>query len=169
MTIAPCGVGDRPVIFEIINQAAQKYRGAIPPDHWHEPYMPREDLDREVDRGVSFHGCRVDGVLGGVMGIEQVKDVTLIRHAYVRPEFQGHGIGRALLETLRQLTDRPVLIGTWKAATWAIRFYEKNGFTLASDAEARTLLDTYWAVSDPQKEVSVVLVDARWRARGGRR
>src|SRR6185369_16446039 len=125
MTIAPCGDADRPVIFAIINQAAEKYRGAIPSDHWHEPYMSQEELDREIARGVQFHGCRVDGVLAGVMGIEPVKDVTLIRHAYVRPEFQGHGIGRALLEMLRQLTDRPMLIGTWKAAVWAIRFYEK--------------------------------------------
>jgi GNAT superfamily N-acetyltransferase len=166
MKIVPCQESDVPAIFEIVNQAAAAYRGAIPPEHWHEPYMSRVELDSEIQRGVRFFGCHVDDRLAGVMGIEPVKDVTLIRHAYIRPEFQRQGIGQALLRALTTLTDRSVLIGTWKDATWAIRFYEKNGFALVPAAETKALLDRYWAVSDRQKKASVVLVDSRWRARG---
>jgi GNAT superfamily N-acetyltransferase len=164
-TIGPCTAVDVPAIFEIINQSAQAYKGVIPADRWHEPYMPQAELESEIARGVRFFGCRLDGQLVGVMGIQDVKDVTLIRHAYVRPEHRGHGIGGALLESLSRLTSRPVLIGTWKAATWAIRFYEKHGFALASDEEKDRLLKIYWTVPERQIAESVVLSDARWRAR----
>lgn len=165
MTIALCGEDDVPAIFEIINQSATAYKGVIPDDGWHEPYMPMEQLLVEIRRGVKFFGYRLEGRLAAVMGLEDVQDVTLIRHAYVRPECRRHGLGRALLAALCTLTDRPVLIGTWKAATWAIRFYEKNGFAVVGREETRALLDRYWAVPDRQKEVSVVLVDANWRNR----
>src|SRR3954471_19189185 len=130
-----CLPADVPAIFDIINESAQAYKGVIPADRWHEPYMPMADLRREIDRGVRFYGYRIDGQLIGVMGIQDAKDVTLIRHAYVRTAFRSQGIGAKLLTFLNQLTDRPILIGTWKAASWAIRFYERHGFTLAGEPE----------------------------------
>lgn len=163
--IRPCAPSDVPVIYEIINQSAMAYQGVIPADHWHEPYMPMSHLQAEIARGVRFYGCRLEGKLAGVMGLEDVRDVTLIRHAYVRTEYRRQGIGGVLLSALRQLTDKPVLIGTWKAATWAIRFYERHGFTLVDEQEKTRLLDAYWAVPDRQKEVSVVLVDRAWQTR----
>ncbi len=163
--IAPCSVADQPAIFEIINDSAQAYKGVIPGDRWHEPYMPMEELQSEIAKGVRFYGCRVAGHLEGVMGIQDVEDVTLIRHAYVRTQSRNHGIGRALLEHLNGLGKRPVLIGTWKAATWAIGFYEKNGFRVVSDAEKNRLLRTYWTIPERQVEESVVLADSRWDAR----
>jgi GNAT superfamily N-acetyltransferase len=165
-TIARCEESDVPAIFEIINQSAVAYKGVIPDDRWHEPYMPLEELEAEIAKGVQFFGCRLADRIVGVMGIQHVKDVTLIRHAYVRPEHRNHGIGGALLRALNSLTDRPVLIGTWKAATWAIRFYEKNSFVLVPEEEKRRLLETYWTIPDRQVEESVVLVDAKWRSRG---
>jgi len=162
-TIVPCAPADVPAIFEIINDAAHAYKGVIPADRWHEPYMPMADLQTEIGKGVRFYGYREDGGLIGVMGIQDVKDVTLIRHAYVRTASRRHGIGQALLEHLNELTSRPVLIGTWKAATWAIRFYEKNGWTLVGEEEKNRLLRTYWTVPDRQINESVVLVDAKWR------
>lgn len=163
--IRPCTPSDIPFIFEIINQSASAYKGVIPPDQWHEPYMPLTQLQAEIARGVRFYGCRAEGELAGVMGLEDVRDVTLIRHAYVRPEYRRQGLGGVLLAALYRLTERPVLIGTWKAATWAMRFYEKHGFTLVGDDECMRLLNAYWAVSDRQKEVSVVLADRRWQER----
>jgi GNAT superfamily N-acetyltransferase len=130
MNISACSLEELPLIHEIINESAIAYKGVIPADRWHEPYMPLEELRSEIDRGVRFYGYRAAEGLVGVMGIEDVKDVTLIRHAYVRTKCRGQGAGGALLAFLRKLTDRPVLIGTWKAATWAIRFYEQNGFEL---------------------------------------
>ena len=165
MSIAPCTPGDVPVICEIINDAAQAYKGVIPADRWHEPYMPLADLESEIAKGVRFYGYRDGGELIGVMGIQDVKDVTLIRHAYVRTKSRNHGLGRALLEHLNRLTQRPVLIGTWKAAAWAIRFYEKNGFRVVGEEEKNRLLRTYWTIPDRQVEESVVLVDARWDQR----
>lgn len=166
MTIALCGEPDVPTIFEIINESATAYRGVIPDDRWHEPYMPMDQLEAEIRRGVKFFGYRLEGQLVAVMGLEDVKDVTLIRHAYVRSRCRRHGLGKALLATLCTLTERPVLIGTWRAAAWAVRFYEKNDFTrVVDEAEKNALLDRYWAVPDRQKEVSVVLVDANWRNR----
>jgi GNAT superfamily N-acetyltransferase len=164
MTIGPSQPADAPVILEIINDSAQAYKGVIPADRWHEPYMPMAELQSEIGKGVRFYCTRLDDRIVGVMGIQDVKDVTLIRHAYVRTRSRRHGIGQALLKQLNQLTTRPVLIGTWKAATWAIRFYEKNGFTLVGDDEKNRLLRTYWTIPARQVEESVVLVDRRWRS-----
>jgi GNAT superfamily N-acetyltransferase len=163
LTITPCPAADLPAIFEIINESALAYKGVIPADRWHEPYMPMAELKSEIAKGVRFYGYKLDGRLAGVMGIQDVKDVTLIRHAYVRTKQRRHGVGQALLEHLNQLSPRPVLIGTWKAATWAIRFYEKNGFALVSDEEKNRLLRIYWTIPDRQVEESVVLVSPRWR------
>ena len=161
--IVPAQEDELPVIFEIINESALAYKGVIPTDRWHEPYMPMAELNSEIAKGVRFYCCRLDQRIVGVMGIQDVKDVTLIRHAYVRTKERRHGIGRVLLEHLNQLTARPVLIGTWKAATWAVRFYEKHGFTLVSDEEKNRLLRIYWTIPDRQVEESVVLVSPRWR------
>jgi N-acetylglutamate synthase-like GNAT family acetyltransferase len=163
LDIRPATGSDTATIHEIINDAAQAYQGVIPADRWHEPYMPMADLEAEIGKGVRFYCCRQHGRIVGVMGIQDVKDVTLIRHAYVRTASRRHGIGQALLEHLNQLTTRPVLIGTWKAATWAIRFYEKNGFRLVTDEEKNRLLRIYWTIPARQVEESVVLVDSKWR------
>jgi GNAT superfamily N-acetyltransferase len=155
--IRRCDEQDFEAIYEIVNDAAMAYRGVIPADCWSEPYMPREKLRAEIDAGIDFWGYEDDSGLAGVMGIQHVQDVTLIRHAYVRTAFQRQGIGVALLESLRAQTDRPVLIGTWADADWAIRFYEKHGFRLVSPAEKDRLLRSYWTVNERQIETSVVL------------
>ena len=147
----------------IINDSAQAYKGVIPEDRWHEPYMPIDALRSEVQSGVRFFGCYADEHLVGVMGIQDVKDVTLIRHAYVRTQSRGKGVGQALLKKLYETTDRPVLIGAWRAAAWAIRFYEKHGFQQVTETEKNRLLCTYWNVPPRQVEESVVLADQRWR------
>jgi GNAT superfamily N-acetyltransferase len=156
MAIRPCTAADIPAIERIVNAAAERYRGAIPPDCWHEPYMPRDELEREIAAGVAFWGYD-DGSLVGVMGIQPVKDVTLIRHAYVLPSQQGRGIGGKLLEHLRAMTTRPILIGTWRDATWAIRFYEGHGFERVPEDLKAELLRRYWTISQRQVETSVVL------------
>ncbi|MDB5454174.1 MAG: acetyltransferase family protein [Caulobacteraceae bacterium] len=155
--IRALGPNDAPEILEIINAAAQRYRGAIPDDVWREPYMPAEDLAREMAAGVSFCGMEDEGRLVGVMGVQPVKDVDLIRHAYVRPQGQGRGVGGRLLKFLGDRTSRPILIGTWAAAEWAIRFYEHHGFVRATATETPGLLRTYWNIPDRQIETSVVL------------
>jgi GNAT superfamily N-acetyltransferase len=165
--ISPCGSVDMPVIFEIINESAHAYKGVIPADLWHQPYMPMAELVSEISKGVRFYGYYACDRLVGVMGIQEVKDVTLIRHAYVRTGCRGKGIGGKLLTHLNQLTGRPVLIGTWKAATWAIRFYEKNGFALLSEEDKNRLLKIYWTVPDRQIEESIILADQRWRRTAG--
>jgi len=161
--IRPATDADVAAIHEIINDAAQAYKGVIPADRWHEPYMPMAELRSEIGKGVRFYCYWQDGRIAGAMGIQDVKDVTLIRHAYVRTAVRRHGIGEALLKHLNTLTRRPVLIGTWKAATWAIRFYEKHGFQLLSDAEKNRVLPMYWTIPSRQVEESVVLVDSKWR------
>ena len=161
--IRPASRDDLAAIHEIVNDAAQAYKGAIPADRWHEPYMPMAELESEIGKGVRFHCATQGDRVIGVMGIQDVKDVTLIRHAYVRTSSRRHGIGQALLQHLNQLTQRPVLIGTWKAATWAIRFYEKNGFRLVADAEKNQLLRIYWTIPGRQVEESVVLANSQWR------
>ena len=163
LDIRPATEADVAVIHEIINDAAQAYKGVIPADRWHEPYMSMAELQSEIAKGVRFYCYWRDGRIVGAMGIQDVKDVTLIRHAYVRTAMRRHGIGEALLRHLNTLTRRPVLIGTWKAATWAIRFYEKNGWRLVSDEEKSRLLRTYWTIPDRQVEESIVLVDAKWQ------
>ena len=155
--IRPCRDDDRTAILAIINAAAEAYRGVIPADRWHEPYMPREELNSEIAAGVVFWGYEEDGSLAGVMGIQSVRDVDLIRHAYVLPSSQRRGIGGALLGHLRQLSTRRILIGTWEAADWAIRFYIRHGFELVVPARKTVLLKAYWDVPDRQMEVSVVL------------
>jgi N-acetylglutamate synthase-like GNAT family acetyltransferase len=129
----------------------------IPADRFHEPYMTRAELDREIDAGVTFSGCEADGELAGVMGVQQVRDVALIRHAYVVPAHQREGIGAALLEHLVARTDRPLLVGTWAAAEWAIRFYRRHGFEQVSDERRTALLREYWTIPERQVETSVVL------------
>ena len=153
-------------ILEIINDAAQAYRGVIPGDRWHEPYMPLAELKEQVAAGVAFSGMEIDGQLAGVMGIQPVQDVTLIRHAYVRTAHRHQGIGGCLLKHLRTLTVQPVLIGTWAAATWAIDFYEKHGFRQVSPVEKDRLLKKYWSIPGRQVETSVVLANDKWFGTG---
>jgi GNAT superfamily N-acetyltransferase len=146
----------------IINQAALAYKGVIPPDCWQEPYMPQEELRAEIAAGVDFWSYEAQGRLLGVMGRQDLGEVTLIRHAYVDPGAQRRGVGSALLTHLLKAIPAPVLVGTWAAAWWAIRFYEKHGFQLVSPAEKNRLLQTYWTISPRQVETSVVLADAKW-------
>jgi N-acetylglutamate synthase-like GNAT family acetyltransferase len=160
--IRRCDDRDFESIWSIINDGAQAYRGTIPEDRWTEPYMSRKKLQHEIDSGVVFWGCQDDGTLIGVMGLQQVQDVTLIRHAYVRSGSQNRGIGSQLLSHLRELTNDPVLIGTWADAVWAIRFYERHGFRMVSAEEKDRLLKKYWSTPERQVETSVVLADARW-------
>lgn len=155
-----CAGSDLPVIEATINEAAHAYRGVIPADRWHEPYMTRAELAAEIAAGVEFWGWEDDGALIGVMGIQAVHDATLIRHAYVRPAHQGRGIGGALLEHLVERVTGRLMVGTWAAAEWAIRFYEHHGFRMVSEPEKDRLLDTYWSIPPRQREVSVVLVHA---------
>ena len=156
--IRPCLPDEQPAILAIVNAAAERYRGVIPADCWHEPYMSTAGLERDIAAGVEFWGSEEEpGVLLGVMGIQPVKDVRLIRHAYVRPGVQGKGIGGALLRFLEGRSDGPILIGTWAAARWAIAFYERHGYTLVPAERTPALLRTYWTVSPRQVEASVVL------------
>lgn len=159
--IRPCTSADFDAIYEIINDAAIAYKGVIPADRWHVPYMSREELQQQICEGVRFYGYQLDGQLAGVMGIQDVKDVTLIRHAYVRSAHRQHGIGSKLLAHLRSSTARPLLIGTWADATWAIRFYEKHGFKLIDRKLVPTLLNRYWRIPPRQVETSVVLTDGK--------
>jgi GNAT superfamily N-acetyltransferase len=158
-SIRSCRDDERPTILAIVNTAAEAYRGVIPEDCWHEPYMPAQELAGEIAAGVAFWGYEADGALVGVMGIQPVREVDLIRHAYVLPAHQRHGIGAALLQHLRRRSARRMLIGTWAAAEWAIRFYRRHGFELVSPERKTALLKQYWAVPDRQIEASVVLSD----------
>lgn len=144
-------------ILGVVNDAATAYRGVIPADRWHEPYMPDGELRAEMDAGVVFWGFEGEGRLLGVMGLQYVQDVALIRHAYTRTAARGRGIGGALLEHLKREAKAPLLVGTWKAATWAVRFYEKRGFVLTSETEKQRLLGRYWNIPERQVEESVVL------------
>ncbi|MAQ55240.1 MAG: GNAT family N-acetyltransferase [Chloroflexi bacterium] len=162
--IRVCIDDDFEAIFQIINDAAEAYRGIIPVDRWHEPYMPREELRAEVSAGVAFLGYEKDGELAGVMGTQNVQDVTLIRHSYVRTAQRGQGIGGELLDQIMDQAAKPVLIGTWADAVWAVRFYENHGFKVVSTQEKETLLRKYWNIPDRQIETSVVLADQRWFA-----
>lgn len=159
--IRDCTDADFDSIEAIVNEAAQAYRGVIPADCWHEPYMSRSELLTEMKDGVRFSGWQEDEHLAGVMGLQIVRDVTLIRHAYVRPAWQGRGIGSRLLKALTDRSTGRLLVGTWADATWAIRLYEKHGFRLAAPAEKDRLLETYWNIPRRQQEVSVVLEHAQ--------
>ena len=161
--IRPCDDRDFELIWTIINDGAQAYKGTIPPDCWTEPYMSREELQREIDDGVVFWGFEEAGNLVGIMGIQKVQDVTLIRHAYVRTSSQKRGIGGDLLSHLQGLISGPVLIGTWASAVWAIRFYERYGFQMVGPQEKNRLLKRYWTVPERQIETSVVLADSNWQ------
>lgn len=163
--IRECNAGDFESILAVINDAARAYRGVIPEDRLRDPYMSADELRREVADGVAFSGTDVRGELLGVMGSQPIADVTLIRHAYVRTDHQNRGIGGGLLIHLLARTERPVLIGTWAAARWAIRFYEKYGFEVVEPGEKDRLLRRYWSIPERQIETSVVLADAKWRAR----
>lgn len=160
--IRRCSHKDFEMIYAIINEAAQVYKGVIPEDRWKIPYMSKKELKHEINEGVAFWGYEANGRLMGVMGIQPVQDVTLIRHAYVRPEGQNQGIGTKLLFELHQRTDRPILIGTWAAAAWAIQFYQKHGFEKVSPQEKNRLLEKYWSIPARQVETSVVLADRKW-------
>jgi GNAT superfamily N-acetyltransferase len=153
-------------ICEVINQAASAYRGVIPADRWHEPYMTLDELRAEISAGVVFHGYRKERKLVGVMGLQRVADVALIRHAYTRTSAQGSGIGSALLAHLKRQTDRPLLVGTWKAASWAVRFYERRGFVLVSEQDKTMLLRRYWNVPERQIHESVVLIMRQAKSAG---
>ena len=158
MMIRRLSLSDLDSILKVINNAARVYKGVIPDDSWKEPYMTSEELKREIDSGVEFYGWFEDDTLIGVMGIQFVKDVTLIRHAYVLPEYQRRGIGSKLLKHLIDLAKTTeILVGTWANATWAIRFYEKHGFKLVPPKEKDKLLRKYWNIPERQIEASVVL------------
>ena len=161
--IRQCTDRDFEAILAIINDGAEAYRSVIPPDRWKEPYMGADELRHEIASAVSFSGAERDDALVGVMGVQPVADVMLIRHAYVRTACQNQGFGGELLRHLTDRVDRPVLIGTWAAARWAIRFYEGHGFKMVGQDDKNRLLKTYWSIPERQIETSIVLADARWR------
>jgi N-acetylglutamate synthase-like GNAT family acetyltransferase len=160
--IRPATPADHGAMERVINEAAMAYKGVIPPDCWHEPYMPLAQVQAEIGRGVRFRVFEEQGEVVACMGIQDVRDVTLVRHAYVRTDRRGAGIGSALLAELLAGVARPVLVGTWRAAVWAVGFYQKHGFALVTEEEKNRLLRTYWAISERQVQTSVVLADQRW-------
>lgn len=153
---------DLPAMLAIINDAAHAYRGVIPADRWHEPYMPADELAKEIADGVVFWVAENEGQLSAVMGIQDKGDVALVRHAYVASTTQRTGVGTTMLHHVEKLTDKPILIGTWASASWAVDFYRRNGFTLLPSSESSRLLKTYWSIPARQIETSVVLADGRW-------
>lgn len=157
--IAAAVESDFETIYEIINDAAMAYEGIIPADLWREPYMPGEELALEIKHGVRFYCYRERGAITGVMGIQDRNDVNLIRHAYVRTNRRNKGVGGSLLRHLMNNSEKPILVGTWRAAEWAIRFYEKHGFVLVSQDQKTALLRKYWNIPERQIETSVVLAD----------
>jgi N-acetylglutamate synthase-like GNAT family acetyltransferase len=161
--IRKCLETDFEKIYEIINDGAKQYRGAIPIDCYNEPYMSKDELKFEIKEGVEFWGCEADGNLVGVMGIQNVQGISLIRHAYIKRNKQNKGIGSELLSTFSEMTDNPILVGTWADAKWAVTFYEKNGFRLTSKKEKNLLLRQYWSIPQRQIENSVVLIKERRR------
>lgn len=161
-----CTTNDFQDIYDIINDAAAAYKGVIPADRWHEPYMSEAELNEQIKQGVEFWCYKENGKILGVMGIQDKGDVTLIRHAYVRTTSRNKGIGGKLLANLIQLTSKPVLIGTWADATWAITFYQKHRFRLLSKEETNKLLLKYWSIPPRQVETSVVLANADWKSQG---
>lgn len=160
--IRKCNETDFKKIYEVINKSSQAYNGVIPSELLKQPYMSERELQNEIENGVKFWAYEDYGEILGVMGIQNVKDVTLIRHAYILPEKRRMGIGSKLLSFLRNLTNRPILIGTWKDAYWAISFYEKHGFKLVEEKYKDNLLKKYWSIPQRQMENSVVLADEKW-------
>lgn len=165
--IRPYNPTDFDSLYDVINDGAQAYKGVIPGDRWTEPYMSAEELRHEIDDGVQFWVCEEDGEVAGAMGMQAVMDVTLIRHAYVRTSCQRRGIGVLLLDRLLALAKKPVLIGTWSDASWAIGFYRKHGFRPVSQETKELLLRRYWTIPERQVETSVVLADASWWQQNG--
>jgi len=157
MMIRECVQADFGRILELINDSAQAYRGVIPADCWRDPYMLAEELRREIDDGVRFHCAEDAGAILGVMGLQDKGTVELIRHAYVSTPCRGRGVGTMLLRHLESIRRHPILIGTWAAATWAISFYEKNGYARVAEPQKNELLRRYWSISERQIETSVVL------------
>lgn len=159
--ICKLSLSDFDSILKVVNDAAQAYKGVIPDDRWKEPYMSSDELKKEIEAGVRFYGWVEDNALLGVMGVQSVKDNTLIRHSYVLTKSQRRGIGGKLLKHLKRLANQKktpeILVGTWEDATWAIRFYEKHGFSLVSREEKDELLRRYWDIPERQVETSVVL------------
>jgi N-acetylglutamate synthase-like GNAT family acetyltransferase len=164
--IRPCTDQDLDEILEVINDAAQAYKGVIPSDRFKEPYMPSEELRHEIEQGVRFWGFVQDGQLLGVMGLQDIEDVTLIRHAYVRTTHRRRGIGGRLLKDLRSKRTRPLLVGTWAAAEWAIEFYRQHEFEMVPRDQVPLLLRRYWSVPGRQIAMSVVLAEKAWLNRG---
>ncbi len=160
--IRRCDQKDLAAILEIINDAAQAYKGVIPADRWREPYMSRRQLQKEINAGVIFWGLDEESGLIGVMGIQDKEEVTLIRHAYVRSRLRNRGTGSRLLRFLESMTKKPILIGTWADAIWALSFYQKNGYRLVSTDEKNHLLKKYWTIPERQIETSVVLAGTKW-------
>ena len=167
--VRPCTAADGPEMLQVINAAAQAYRGVIPPDCWREPYMPAEELASEITDGVVFSGWAADGALAGVMGGPRRWNVDLIRHAYVLPAWLGRGVGSRLLVQLAPGRVRPVLVGTWRAAIWAVNFYEHHGFSRAPEEVVSPLLRTYWSVPERQMAASLVLCLPALNADGAER
>lgn len=161
--ITKCAPNDFQDIFDIINDAASAYKGIIPADRWHEPYMSADELTTQIKQGVEFWCYKENEETEGVMGIQDKTDVVLIRHAYVRTNHRGEGIGGKLLTHLLAMTAKPVLIGTWADAQWAIEFYQKHGFRLLQEEEKNRLLMQYWTIPQRQVETSVVLASADWK------
>jgi GNAT superfamily N-acetyltransferase len=166
-SIRRCRDDELGAMLRVVNLAAEAYRGVIPADRWHDPYMASSELDDELAAGVTFWGCESDGELLGVMGIQPVRDVDLIRHAYVLPGRQRAGVGGALLEYLVALSTQRMLVGTWAAAEWAVRFYLRHGFELVTPEQKTELLRTYWTIPERQIETSVVLANPPLRVRVG--
>jgi len=162
LNIRESDAADFAEMLAIINDAARAYRGVIPADRWHEPYMPSAELAKEIAAGVVFWVAEQDGRVIGVMGIQDKGDVALVRHAYVVTTTQRSGIGTKLLRHVESLIDKPILIGTWADASWAIDFYRRNGFSMVSQAQKDRLLQTYWSIPARQVETSVVLANSRW-------
>ena len=153
---------DLAAMLAIVNDAAQAYRGVIPADRWHDPYMPTDEFEKEISDGVVFWVAEEEGRLLGGMGIQDKGAVALVRHAYVAPTLQRKGVGTRLLRHVQGLADKPILIGTWADASWAIEFYRRNGFTVVPNSHKERLLRTYWSIPARQIETSVVLADGRW-------
>ena len=153
---------DLRVALAIVNEAARAYRGVIPTDRWHEPYMSRDELEKEIADGVNFWVAEEDGSLLGVMGMQDKGDVALVRHAYIAPTVQRKGVGTKLLRHVTGLASKPILVGTWARASWAIEFYRRHGFTVVSNRDKDTLLRRYWSIPARQIETSVVLADGSW-------
>lgn len=165
--IRKCTEADFSTLYEVINDAAQAYRGIIPQDRWHEPYMPMEELKSEIAAGVRFWGCESDGELLGVMGMQDKGEVDLIRHAYVKTAKRKQGIGSELLRHIEKSVRKPILLGTWRDATWAVAFYEKNGYRRLSRQETERLLRKFWSIPERQIDTSVVLANAAWKSERG--